>query len=301
VVRTFPVARALKARGFDVWYYTVPDYVETVEHCRDVDRIVEVPFSARRDRNASIDPDRWPYLRGDFDLTVDLFCPALQHEIETCGAVTRDRIELFCEAADAKPTLPHFEVTAFEGAWAEGWFDAVGYAPSRTIAIQPFSTTLLRDWRLARWQDLITRLEGEGFNVYAIDGNVGRLDKLDCRRVEGLSVPKMAALLRRTALLISVDSGLLHLASAVDVPVIGLFGCTDGRVICRHYPKALPICGHETSPSHCRPPCYNRPERGFRFDCGVQGCRVMERITVDQVIEAATAYFAVPLVTHSAD
>lgn len=296
MVRTFPVARGLKARGYEVWYYTVPDYEETVAHCADVDRVVLVPFKARRERDGAIDPVRWPYLAGEFDLTVDLYCPALRHEIETGGAVRRDRIELFCEAAGLPPETPEFAITPLEGAWAEGWFDAAGYAPQRTIALQPFSTTVMRDWRLARWQELIAALRARGLNVVAMDGNVGRLDQLECRRVEGLSVPKMAALLRRTALLIAVDSGLLHLAAAVGAACVGLFGSTDGRIICRHYPRAMPICAYEFPATagaealRCRPPCYMRLERGFQLVCGRRGCAVIERITVDRVLEAVGAF-----------
>jgi len=301
VVRTFPVARDLKARGYRVWYYTVPDYTETVAHCADVDRIVEVPFEARRERDGALDPARWPYLGGEFDVTVDLYCPALRHEIDTRGAVSKDRIELFCEAAGAPPSTPRFAVTPSEHAWAEGWYEAAGYAPSRTIALQPFSTTVLRDWRLARWQELVAALRARRFNVLAMDGNVGRLDALDCRRAEGLGVPQMAALLRRAALLVSVDSGLLHLAAAVDTPVIGLFGSTDGRVICRHYARALPLCARELgAAAHvdpaCHAPCYMRPERGFRYDCGVAGCAVMERISVGHVLDAVSGFFAAEMI-----
>jgi len=45
----------------------------------------------------------------------------------------------------------------------------------------------------------------------------------------GLSLPESAALLARCRCLVSSDTGPLHLATAVQTPVVGLFGSTDPR------------------------------------------------------------------------
>ena len=41
-----------------------------------------------------------------------------------------------------------------------------------------------------------------------------------------LSLPDVAALLSRARVVVGVDTGLLHLAAAVDAPLVGLFGAT---------------------------------------------------------------------------
>ncbi len=87
------------------------------------------------------------------------------------------------------------------------------------------------------------------------------------------SMMQLAALIRRCALLITVDSAPMHIAAALKVPFVALFGPTDPA---RHLPfaqksalirKALPCS-----------PCYS--PRCFRMNC-------MKEITVEEVFEAA--------------
>jgi ADP-heptose:LPS heptosyltransferase len=61
-----------------------------------------------------------------------------------------------------------------------------------------------------------------------------------------LSIPELAALLRRSRLLIGNDSGIAHLAAACGTPVVALFGPQDprrfrpwaepGRAVALHHP-----------------------------------------------------------------
>ena len=44
-----------------------------------------------------------------------------------------------------------------------------------------------------------------------------------------LSLPEVAAVLRRAALFVGNDSGLMHLAAAAGTPTLGLFGPSEAR------------------------------------------------------------------------
>ncbi|MGO8674154.1 MAG: lipopolysaccharide heptosyltransferase II [Capsulimonadaceae bacterium] len=76
------------------------------------------------------------------------------------------------------------------------------------------------------------------------------------------SVKQLAAVLGRCAVLVSADSGPMHLATAVGTPVVALFGSTDPGVtgpydtVSRTLYKALPCA-----------PCFNHPTCNDRFDC----------------------------------
>ena len=289
VLRTFPVAAGIKREyeGGKVWYYTLPEYCELAAHCPDVDVVQPVGWDERRPRDAKPDPAKFPYLaRGpEFDHTIDLYCPAFLHEKATDGRVTKDRIELFCEAAGVQPEsmVPKYEVRPDELAWAEGWLEGKGLAPGHPVAVAPFATHALRSWPVDNWRRLLFELSDAGWPLLVFDTRCGRITTLPGIKLVGIDLWKLAALLARCQLFLSVDTGPYHLAAAVGTPAIGLFGPTEGRVISRWYPDHIPIQGKSDD---CDSPCYLRQARGWsRSRCYVAGCRAMNSITTDDLLE----------------
>jgi heptosyltransferase-2 len=88
------------------------------------------------------------------------------------------------------------------------------------------------------------------------------------------SLRQLMALLARCHLFITNDSGPMHLAAALGLPMVAVFGSTDDRATGPLSPKAR-IVRH---PVACSP-------------CGLRVCpidfRCMEGITVERVYEAA--------------
>jgi ADP-heptose:LPS heptosyltransferase len=68
---------------------------------------------------------------------------------------------------------------------------------------------------------------------------VAALDAVDL--VGRLSLPEVAAVLRRAALYLGNDSGLMHLAAAAGAPVVGLFGQSDAREYGPTGPRAVAV------------------------------------------------------------
>lgn len=88
------------------------------------------------------------------------------------------------------------------------------------------------------------------------------------------SIAESAALLARCACLVSSDTGPLHLATAVQTPVVGLFGSTDAA-------RTGPIGkGHRVLVKNIA--CIPCEKKHCRF--GTRAC--MDAITVDEVFEA---------------
>lgn len=69
------------------------------------------------------------------------------------------------------------------------------------------------------------------------------------------TIRELGALCRRAALMISADSGPMHIASGVGTPVVALFGPTDSFVTGPRGQGATHILQH--SPHECSIPCYD--------------------------------------------
>jgi heptosyltransferase-2 len=105
------------------------------------------------------------------------------------------------------------------------------------IAIHPGSGSASKNWASERWQELMIRLDAP---VLLVLGEVERerwnaplLARLSstCRHrlqiANQLPLPELAAALRRCRLFLGHDSGVSHLAAAVGLPCVLLFGPTD--------------------------------------------------------------------------
>jgi lipopolysaccharide heptosyltransferase II len=96
-----------------------------------------------------------------------------------------------------------------------------------------------RNWFPERFALLADRLIDElGAQVIFVGGNEDRelvrrvladMKSMAASAAGDLSIPESAALLARCRCLVSADTGPLHLAAAMRIPVVGLFGSTDPR------------------------------------------------------------------------
>lgn len=129
--------------------------------------------------------------------------------------------------------LPRFEVEQRE---VLQLLDRQGIkASDQFIAIHPWTSNPLKQWPPARYQELI-RVVSQHRPVVVIGGpdEQDRLhDVLPIERprvanlVGRLSLRQLAALLQRAKVLVSNDSGPVHLAAAVGTPTVVLFGTPD--------------------------------------------------------------------------
>jgi ADP-heptose:LPS heptosyltransferase len=87
--------------------------------------------------------------------------------------------------------------------------------------------------------------------------------------IGNLDVPASAAVLRRAALYIGNDSGLMHLGAAAGAPVVGVFGTTDAREYAPAGPRAVAVSAD-----------------------GPQGATPMDRLDPEAVVRAATRLLA---------
>jgi lipopolysaccharide heptosyltransferase II len=106
---------------------------------------------------------------------------------------------------------------------------------TRLIAVAPGAAHATKRWPLEHWQALIQRLVLEDSHVAVVGGVedgalAAHLAGMAPGRVLNAAghfqLQQTGALLRRTSALVSGDTGVMHMATAVGTPVVALFGPT---------------------------------------------------------------------------
>jgi len=88
-----------------------------------------------------------------------------------------------------------------------------------------------------------------------------------------LSLGSLCKVLQAAALFVGIDSGVMHLAAALDIPVVGLFGPSDPFYVGPQNRRSIVVRDRSLA---CAP-CYLKP---------CPHCSCMRRISVGQVLEA---------------
>lgn len=89
-----------------------------------------------------------------------------------------------------------------------------------------------KNWPVDRWSTVIDALRQAGNKVVLVGSQRQPSLNADLDLGGATTIPQLFAALKRCCLLVTIDSLPLHAAQAVGVPVVGLFGCTEGRFIC---------------------------------------------------------------------
>lgn len=128
---------------------------------------------------------------------------------------------------DSRPPEPQLE---FPEAESNG-------SPGPHVALAPFSRWPTKNWPLEKFAELGRRLAAEmGCQIRIVGGpeNFAQGEELAGRIGSGArnlcgktDLPGLCALLKSMDLLVTVDSGPMHWADAMGVPLVAIFGATD--------------------------------------------------------------------------
>lgn len=139
-----------------------------------------------------------------------------------------------------------------------------------------------KHWGDERYCDLAERLRADGYDVVLLTSPGERAQaefiSASCNGVPMIGhegdVLHLAAAISQCSVVVTNDSGPLHLAAALAVPTVSIFGPTDpGRTVIPGASRVL------RNPLACQP-CYQR-------ECPLRHHRCMTDITVDDVYAAA--------------
>ncbi|NTV50600.1 MAG: lipopolysaccharide heptosyltransferase II [Geobacteraceae bacterium] len=151
-----------------------------------------------------------------------------QHEVQNFLDVLR---------ADGVPVIDdqlEYWTSKIEESQAEELLTSNGVGPGeKLVALHPFSSIIERGWHLDNFAELANRMTESGYRPLVLGAPNDRglydtaADKFGAKTVDlvGKSSLRITmALLKRCALFVGNDSGVMHLAAAADIPLVAIFG-----------------------------------------------------------------------------
>lgn len=213
------------------------------------------------------------------------------HPIKVSGGAVHavDRcLELVRRVGVAAP-VPVFPIP--DGNREQAWVDALWLRNhirdgEAVCAIHPSARWPTKRWPVQRFAQLADALSAQERMRIVIVGSGAEASRVEemSRQMNGAAINlvgqtdllQLAALLRRCALLITNDSGPMHLAAAVGTPVVAVFGPSDPARV-GPYGAGHAALRKEIDCSHCT-----------RRAC-VRDALCMKAVGVDEVYEAARA------------
>jgi len=196
----------------------------------------------------------------DYDTVISLHCPCLAHEKPMAQPI--NRIDLFARhmgfPTPLEEPIPRYFITAEEVEEAESFLNTpgvwskdpiilvqlIGSSPTRSIDNQVVKNALNTLYDNYRVRSIILAHNSDttpGFSYSDVHGSFVVRNK-DIREIAALAV--------HCDLVLCPDSAVLHLAGALGVPSVSLFGPTDPRARINYYPQAVSIWGGEGLTGH---------------------------------------------------
>jgi heptosyltransferase-2 len=242
VLMTTPILRHLKKQfpACRITYATNLTYLDgalpaVLENNPDVDSVVS-----------------WDaYKKEHFDAILNLHCPCIVHEIP--GAEPISRQDLFARHIG----IPHLDnpnpvlnLTRDEVQWAKEyrWQYIKARDTDKVILINPFASTEYRSFPLQEIKRTCGMLlQTKNIKVVILtheDSDFSRSESWQqyCHHIaRNIPVRKLGALSMQSDLLICPDSAALHIAGALDIPTLAIFGPTDPRARVNHYPTVVAL------------------------------------------------------------
>jgi len=164
------------------------------------------------------------------------------------------------EEAYLRGPLPIIPIRSDAIAWGDCFWQGYGLEGRKVLALAPGSGARGKNWPADFFQSAAERWEEElGHKALVILGPVEE-ERAEVGNpwahglvVRGLDLAQLAALLARSDLYLGNDSGVTHLAAALGVKTIALFGPTDARQWAPRG-KRVTVVTRSVACSPCDPP-----------------------------------------------
>lgn len=155
-------------------------------------------------------------------------------------------------------------------------FQGVSWGPElklpETVLLFPFCHWAIRDWPFNHWFSLQNRLEAAGLTTLAIALEKDKTLLSTFKRwAYEMHLPLLVALIRDAGLVVTNDSGPLHLAAALGRPTVAIHAVMTPEVLTADYPSVTSL--FPTNEGTCAG-CHWRPEAGCHDLCARACCEI---------------------------
>jgi ADP-heptose:LPS heptosyltransferase len=158
-----------------------------------------------------------------------------EHAAQMALELARFALQAFGVPATEVVSAPSFRVSEAARAAARAFWEQYSLDGKQVVAVQPTAGAALKSWPVERWAHLADALiergskvlfvggPDDGALVAAVQARMARAFPLAATAC-GQSLGITAAIYQRCALLVGLDGGGAHLAAAVGIPTVRLYG-----------------------------------------------------------------------------
>lgn len=188
---------------------------------------------------------------------------------------------------DGEP--PEFFLSAAARERAGRWLAERGLDMRPFAALAPGAAHATKRWPIKHWQALAERLQRAGYGLVGVGGTEDRelarqIGPTVVNAAGEFTLQETGACLARAAVLVSGDTGVMHMATGVGTPVVALFGPTVEAFGFFPYTSRAVVLERDLS---CRPCSAMGTER-----CPLGHHRCLEDLLPDQVAAAVARLVA---------
>lgn len=215
-------------------------------------------------------------------------CPASRVETSTLPNVKQNRIDIFAAAMgiteqelSAVGRTPVYTVTDEERLWAIDHLAQKNLESGQAIGIQPYAADSYKNY--PHMEDLATKLARDTPVLVFHNSPLQGYENENILKVDNYTLRQSIALLSQCKKLVAVDSAFIHIAEALCVKTLALFGPTDGHVFTAYYHNCTALMVNPLGT--CNSACW----RNKFVACAINSCSYsacLQRLSARQIISS---------------
>ncbi len=159
--------------------------------------------------------------------------PGAVHSLDCLANQLEDQLELTITPSER---VPYLALRPMARRLASRFWEEHNLEGERVVALVPSTNMVIKRWPLSSWLKLDARLQEAGYSTVLFCDRPNGATQRAFAHFGSRAIPvhasldNVAGLLNKCDLVVGVDTGLLHMAGALQIPWVGLFGPTNPEV-----------------------------------------------------------------------